>query len=432
MSRQILLADCLKYGGSVRSEPLDRYLARKAAAGPWRLDIAAVNPLPGAIVIPSLAEAASLPQTLASLGADSSLAGSGLAVVVVVNNRPDATVAEKEDNRQTLGFLRYFRETAPFPLGIVDAASPGLELPLKEGGVGLARRLGHDLSLPHLDFNCEPLIISLDADTLVKPGYAGAIINHFRTAASGGAVIPFAHLPGIGELENRAIERYELFLRCYVAGLAFAGSRYAFHTVGSAMACRASAYLKCGGMNQRRAGEDFYFLQSLAKTSGVEQVRGTVVYPSPRRSGRVPFGTGRAVGAMLDNEAEAIRFYQPECFQLLHAWLELATNAAGNRDSSLFAQAEHLSFYLGRFLKEQKFESAWQRFIGQYAATEKLLAAFHGWFDAFRTMKLLHFLAENQYPRTAPEEVAGSFQEAWGKGSLSLSERLEFLRKQQS
>jgi len=415
----------------VQSEPFADYLTRRAVAGPWSLVLEAKAPLPGAIVIPCLAESTSIPDTLASLAADSSLPESGLAVVVVVNQRLDATTAEKEDNILTLNYLKSCRGKVPFQLGIVDAASQGFELPLKDGGVGLARKLGHDLLLPHLDFSRDPVIISLDADTLVKPGYAGTIMNHFRGATAGGAVISFEHLPAEGERENRAIERYELFLRCYVAGLAFAASPYGFHTVGSAMACRASAYLKSGGMNRRRAGEDFYFLQSLAKTSGVEQVKGTTIYPSPRRSTRVPFGTGRAMGMMLDNEPGAIKFYRPECYHLLKAWLELAMNACSARSDDLARRGGGISVNLGRFLEEQKFDSAWKGFLGQHSTPESLKSAFHGWFDAFRTMKLFHYLAEVEYPRTEPEEVVGRFREAWGPRGLSLQERLDFLRRVQ-
>jgi hypothetical protein len=416
----------------VQPEPYSAYLARRGSVVPWSLDFAITTALlPGAIVIPCLAESALLHLTLASLSADSSLTRAGLAVVVVVNNRLEATAEEKADNQLTLDYLKTIRGRLSFPLGIVDAASPGLELPLKDGGVGLARKLGHDLVLPFLDYRSDPLLISLDADTLVQPGYADAIINHFRSAVGGGAVIPFEHIPAEGERAGWAIERYELFLRCYVAGLNYAGSPYAFHTVGSAMACRASAYLKCGGMNRRRAGEDFYFLQSLAKTSGVEQVQGTVVYPSPRRSNRVPFGTGRAVGAMLDNASEAIRFHRPECFHLLKAWLELAMNACTTRESSLCAQAEAVSANLGGFLEEQKFDGAWQRFLRQHDAPESLHAAFHGWFDAFRTMKLCHYCADADLPRTEPEEVVASFPQAWGEAGLSMGERLNFLRKMQ-
>lgn len=417
----------------MNSKAVADYLVRRAARGPWTLALEVNKPLPGAIIIPSLAEAVSVPLLLDSLAADSSLAASGLGVVFVVNNRLDAQNGEKEDNRATLQLLASLRGKLPFPLGTVDAASPGLELPLKDGGVGLARKLGHDLLLPYLDFkSTDPLLVSLDADTVVKAGYAGAIINHFRAAAAGGAVIPFEHLPAEGEREGRAIERYELFLRCYVAGLLHAGSPYAFHTVGSAMACRASAYLKCGGMNRRRAGEDFYFLQSLAKTAGIAQVAGTAVYPSPRRSDRVPFGTGRAMGMMLDAEPNSIQFYRPQCYQLLKAWLELVLAACSTRSDDLFAKGRALSATLGNFLAEQKFERAWQGFLGQHATVERLQAAFHGWFDAFRTMKLFHYLVEREWPRAEPEEILGSFPEVWGGAELSMSKRLEFLRVKQA
>lgn len=417
----------------MKSKAVADYLARRAAVGPWTLELEIEKPLPGAIVIPSLAESASVPLLLDSLSKDSSLPQTGLAVIFVVNNRLDAAAEEKEDNLATLRLLESRRGDLPFPLGIVDAATPGLELPLKNGGVGLARKLGHDLLLPYLDFNStDPVIISLDADTLVKPGYAGAIMAHFSSSVAGGAVIPFEHLQADGERESRAIERYELFLRCYVAGLLFAGSPYAFHTVGSAMACRASAYLKCGGMNRRRAGEDFYFLQSLAKTSGVDRVIGTTVYPSPRRSDRVPFGTGRAMGMMLDDEPNSIQFYRPHCYLILKAWLEIAMNGCMTRSAALVAEGQALSAALGDFLAEQKFAAAWQGFLGQHATEESLKSAFHGWFDAFRTMKLFHYLVERDWPRAEPGEILGSFPAAWGEAGLSMGERLEFLRRVQN
>ena len=413
----------------MKPEPFADYLARRSAAGPWALDLHAGEFIPGAIVIPALAEFSSVPLLLDSLAADSTLPESGLAVIFVVNNRADAALEEREDNLATLELLKIARKKLPFPIGIVDAASPGLELPAKDGGVGLARKLGHDLLLPFLDFSADdPVLISLDADTLVQPGYSGAIVNHFRTAAAGGAVIPFEHRSGAAMAENRAIERYELFLRCYVAGLAHAGSPYAFQTVGSAMACRASAYLKCGGMNRRRAGEDFYFLQSLAKTSGVGEVRGTRVFPSPRRSSRVPFGTGRAMGMLLDREPEAIRFYRPACYQLLKSWLELAQAACAERCRELYEKGEALSPSLGAFLKGQNFDCAWKGFVEQHATEERLQSAFHGWFDAFRTMKLFHYLAEREAPRAEPDEVLGAFPAAWGEPGLSMGERLMFLR----
>src|SRR5690606_25563210 len=56
---------------------------------------------------------------------------------------------------------------------------------------------------------------------------------------------------------------YEIFLRYYALGLQYAAYPYAFQTVGSSMAARASIYASIGGMNRRKAGEDFYFLHKV-------------------------------------------------------------------------------------------------------------------------------------------------------------------------
>lgn len=414
-------------------EPLQDYLQRRSARGPWSLELAAAPPFAGGIIIPSLAESDSLPLLLDSLVADPSLAAANLVVVFVVNNREDAPATERLDNRRSLELLRESRAELPFPLAVVDAASPGLSLPIKDGGVGLARKLGHDLLLPHLDFSGpEPLLISLDADTTVAPGYAAAVKAHFAGSSCGGAVIPYCHRRGASEAEDRAIERYELFLRCYVAGLAAAGSPYAFHTVGSAMACRAPAYLGCGGMNRRRAGEDFYFLQSLAKTAGVAQVSGTMVFPSPRRSHRVPFGTGRAVSALLTGDAGAVLFHRPEAFLLLKSWLDLAAEACLNGREDLPQLATALSTVLGSYLADLGFPLVWERLRQHHRNPQRLAKGFHDWFDAFRTMKLLHLLADELYPRGEPEGLLPCFAEAWGAAELSLAERLELLRCRQN
>jgi hypothetical protein len=409
------------------------YLARRSLQGGWQLESAERGPFRGGIIIPALAESASIPLLLDALCADYSLPASGLAVLFVVNNREDASAAEKDDNQQTLALLRCRRSTLPFPLLLVDAASGDLALSARDGGVGTARKLGHDLLLPRLDCSSgEPLLISLDADTLVAPGYAGALVSHFAAAGCGGAVIPYSHRAGSSDAENSAIERYELFLRCYVAGLAAAGSPYAFHTVGSAMACTVSAYLRCGGMNKRRAGEDFYFLQALAKTSGVAAVNGTMVFPSPRRSSRVPFGTGRAVGALLAGDAAAVLFHRPESFLLLKEWLALAREGCRDGSRDLPHRAAAVSPVLQRYLVDQGFPLAWERLLQQHRSPERLCKGFDDWFDAFRTMKLLHLLAAELYPRDEPAELLHLYPQVWGAAELSCRQRLELLRQRQN
>ncbi|HEY6008810.1 MAG TPA: glycosyltransferase family 2 protein, partial [Geobacteraceae bacterium] len=276
------------------SPSVTAYLRSRGGTGPWTIDGSRADGFAGAVVIPAYAEGDNLFATLASLARNPPELLSGFLTLVVINNRPDAPVADREDNLTTLRRLAALRGLTSLQLGWVDAATTGRELP-PGGGVGVARKIGLDLALGRLAFDGpDPLLVCLDADTLVRPDYLPAIVAHFAAHPGGGAIIPFCHQAGETTGHDEAIVRYELFLRSYVLGLALAGSPYAFHTVGSAMACRASAYVRMGGMNRRVAGEDFYFLQQLHRTVGVAPLTGTVVFPSARSSHRVPFGTGRS------------------------------------------------------------------------------------------------------------------------------------------
>lgn len=413
---------------------LAKYLQSRAIQGPWQISGCADDGFAGAVVIPALAEGERLFATLASLAANPPELLSRFLVLVVVNHREDAPAADKEDNRRTL--LRLAVAPSEFPslnLAWVDAASPGIEMPAKGGGVGLARKIGLDLALTRLDHGTShPLLVSLDADTLVEPTYLPAIVRHFRETEAGGAAIPFRHQPGKSPAEQRAIDRYELFLRHYLLGLGLAGSPYAFHTVGSAMAATSAAYVKGGGMNTRAAGEDFYFLQQISRTSGVAGVKGTTVHPSPRPSNRVPFGTGRSVSRWLAGDGSAITFYRPECFRILGSWLELAKTGHGIPPAEIMTDARGISPHLAEYLEEARFPEAWAGLRRNHPVPERFLAAFHGWFDGLKTMKLIHHLSARGLSRCEPEEalpglllMAGVVPVEGVDGQLALLRRME-------
>lgn len=409
------------------------YLNRQLTVGHWAIHESPPRTFSGAVVIPSLAEAASLPQTLESLSRNPPDLLDRFIILIVINQRAAASDAEKTDNLETLKNLPLWkRQYGLRSLFWVDAASPGSELPPRQG-VGLARKIGLDLVLPLLDYRGDnPLLICLDADTLVEPGYLPAITRHFVHSAAGGASIPYHHRPASDSAGQSAIDRYELFLRVYVLGLHLAGSPYAFHTVGSAMACRASAYVASGGMNRRLAGEDFYFLQQVHKTSGVAQLTGTVVHPSPRSSHRVPFGTGRAVGDMLADGEQRLLFYQPVVFSIVGEWLTLIAENSGEDAAILLKGAGRISPVLHDFLEQAGFGAAWENLKKQNRNGAKLVAAFHGWFDAFRTMRLIHELSDTAYPRIPPQKaVAPLLEHAGQRAPDTVGGQLELLRRLQ-
>jgi glycosyltransferase involved in cell wall biosynthesis len=413
--------------------PVAEYL-RKRGVRSWTIAAGAGTGYRGAVIIPALAESRRLSETLASLARNPPELLDGLLVLVVVNHREDATAEDKADNEATLGLLEdgISRLSSPH-LAWIDAASPGREMPVKGGGVGLARKIGADLALPCLDYSgCSPLIIYLDADTLVEPGYLAAINGHFQSATAGGAVIPFRHQRPTTPEEQQAIDTYELFLRAYVLGLEIAGSPYAFHSVGSAMACRAVDYARMGGMNTRAAGEDFYFLQQMHRIAGVASLRGTVVHPSPRASHRVPFGTGRSMSRALAGDANAVVFHRAECFLILKAWLKLINDDCGSDATWLIGRAAEIAPPLADYLGRADFPQVWERLQQHNKNRKSLNKAFHDWFDGLKTMKLIHHLSATTFPCCGPDAcVPRLLQEAGENRAAGVTAQLEALQRRQ-
>jgi len=414
---------------------IEKYLKTRVVTGPWRIEGCTGSGFAGAVVIPALAESANLPATLLSLAANPPECLREFLVLIAVNHRADASPEDRLDNQRTLELLQTGNPRwGRLNLAWVDAASPGLELPVKGGGVGLARRIGLDLALGRLDHaGRDPLLVCLDADTVVRPDYLPAIVEHFRSCRAGGAAIPYRHQQGATPEAERLITRYELFLRGYILGLELAGSPYAFHSVGSAMACRVSAYCAIGGMNSRQAGEDFYFMQQLSRVVGVEQLAGTIVHPSPRPSHRVPFGTGRSVQRMEAGGEGELLFYRPECFRILAAWLGLVNEGAGSDGTVLQGAAGGISPALGEFLALNRFAEVWDKLCRNHPGRERLLTAFNGWFDGLKTMKLVHHLSAGPYPRCEPDKaLAELFTWRGLEPATGMTARLAALRHLQN
>ncbi len=394
-----------------------RYLERHGTIGPWRIE-GDNAPARAIIVIPALAEENSLFATLGSLSQCSPQCLEETLVLVVVNQSPETSPQLSQDNLRTLTRLQNRDELPPgLRLAWIDAASPGLELPRKNAGVGLARRIGMDLALERLDHENDPFLVCLDADCLVEPTYLDALFDHFNQHHEGGAVLPFAHQRALDSAIEAAIVRYELYLRHYVLGLSLAGSPWAFHSIGSAMACRRDAYCAVGGMVKRQAGEDFYFLQKLAKASGLRQLRGTCVHPSPRPSQRTPFGTGASVGKLLTGDDSAVLFYPIESFEMLSEFLRLS--APLGSPGEILRAATGVSPLLHDYLDLSGFEGAWTGILKNHPTDEHRRRAFHEWFDGFRTLKLIHHFCSGHSQRCPPE---GSIPHLLQRAGLAFGE----------
>lgn len=383
------------------------------------------------VVIPAYNERNTLPRTLKSLADNPAHFLCKTLVLCVVNNRaPDRTPASVlHSNQDTLEFLRDVagNPNSPVRVSFVDASSPGRELPAK-GGVGLARKIGMDWAL-HILAEAEQdraTIVCLDADTQVDRDYLPAIHAWRRGRDAWGAVLRYAHPMEEDEKLNWGITQYELFLRYHVLGLRYARSPYAFHTVGSCMACTAQAYAVVRGMSKLQAGEDFYFLEKLAKTGPIHGIEDTVVQPSPRPSDRVPFGTGARMQQFLEQPEETYTVYRPECYRVVRAWIAAVQPDA--TDLELIHLAERIHPALRAFLEQVQFSLVWQRIQSNAADDRTIMGQYHRWFGAFMTLKLIHHLRDTVFA-PVPLEEALQYAEWVPSGWFGMSAALARVRE---
>lgn len=401
---------------------VNKYLQRYSNLDGRALVSSSLSGVENAVVVPVLQERNSLFKTLTSLAKNPPVDLKRTVVICVVNNHPPSVAGADAvaDNQETLLLLeglikRRDGEAALFPgreadyfaiadselrLSLIDASSPGLEIPERDGGVGSARKMGMDAALQILDAegSGRGIISCLDADALVEDNYLSAISEFFKKSNCPAAHTAYAHqIPD--NLEHlSSICRYEIFLRSYVIGLMYAGSPYAFPSIGSTISCTAQSYLAVRGMNRRAVAEDFHFLDKLAKLGPVGFIGKTTVHPSARLSRRVAFGTGRKMHYFLEEAKEEYLVHHPDIFTILRAWLEEVTAAPDRSAGAIMAAAKNIHPLLNGYLNGVKFPENWEMIRKNSADADHLLRQFHAWFDGLKTLRLVHHLERATFP----------------------------------
>ena len=307
-------------------------------------------------------------------------------------------------------------------------------MPKKHAGVGLARKIGMDEAVRMFESidNHDGVILCFDADCHCEPNFLSEVFNYFNNnPASSGCAINFEH-PLNGILDDRVykgITYYELHLRYYVDALKYAEFPYAYHTIGSSMAVRSSAYQKQGGMNRRKAGEDFYFLHKIIPLGHFGEITSTTVYPSPRASNRVPFGTGRAVGEWLAGEQEDYLTYHYQIFEDLKIFMNQVDSYFQVDEKGLKELILDLPRSISGFIVSLNFEIKLKEIQGQSTNLQSFRKRFFQWFDGFRVLKYVHFARDNFCPNIPTTEAVDWLFGKYGEGPpTELKEKLIKLR----
>lgn len=330
------------------------------------------------VAIPAIDELDHLPVTLDNLAAQR--VNYPFTVYVCVNqpeswwDNPDK-IDVCQNNQQLIKFIRNYPK---LPVEIIDKSSLGNGWGDKNHGVGWARRtlFDHILSVA----TAEDVIVSLDADTCVKPEYLQSIGENFENRTLTAVSLPYYHRLTDDDAANRAILRYEIYMRSYLINLYGISSPYNFTAVGSAIAVRVEALRKIGNITPMKSGEDFYLLQKLRKMAPISNWNAQAVYPAARFSARVYFGTGPAMIKGNEGHWESYPIYHYSLFSSIKdTYLQLA---------KLYTEDFETPFL--QFLKEQyRDDKLWVPIRQNSKTLERFERAFHEKADGLRILQYL-------------------------------------------
>lgn len=365
-----------------------------------------------AIVIPSFAEYPNIIETLESLQKVQKY--NETEIIVVINNSDKSSFEILKNNVQT---ANYIKKKNP-EITVIDCYSKGRAFKDKFSGVGLARKTGFDKAITMLSDNS--IIISLDADTVVEKNYIIEIENTFKNIENISAVTieTFHRFPeDIDELV--AIIKYELYLRYYYKGLKIVNTPYTIWAIGSSMAFRKYAYIKVGGFNKRKAGEDFYFLQKIRNFGSIKHLTNTKTYPLSRSSNRVPFGTGQTIYDIVNNKKTLDSFPAPELFYNLHYWNNnLKFWVENNFKHNLILPNGSLEI----FLRKQNIMNVFHEIKNNSASHDSFMKRYHHWFNGLKIKQYLNFDGRK-------EKIDTAIKTFWNINFNSLKDALLQIRK---
>ena len=356
-------------------------------------------------------------------------------VIVVINHSELAPKEAKQQNEKSLQEAQLWaKQHNNSSLHFHVIYKP--DIPEKHAGVGFARKTGMDEAVCRfLSAGVDDgVIIGFDADATCDENYLEEIERAFFADKNiNGASIYFEHPTEGADYDDAVydgIVLYELHLRYINRALRYAGFPYACHTVGSSFAVRASAYVKQGGMNKRKAGEDFYFLQKIIPLGNYAEINTTRVIPSPRPSDRVPFGTGTSIRKWVENEQTALHTYPLEPFEDLKRLFAMLPQFYKTDSQTIEKQCCSLPVSVQNYLLQNDYLKQIAQINSNSASQESFIKRFFGWFDGLKTVKYLNDSCRQTYEKQPPEIAAANLLKKLGyEKTLNARELLRLYRK---
>jgi hypothetical protein len=344
------------------------------------------------IIIPIFNEYDYLLNTLKSIDNQNLLLLNKTLVVLVINNSDKSNQSIKNNNNSTNKMVKSYNFYYEYI--VLDCFSNGYELPTKKSGVGVARKIGMDYCLKYSDE--DSLLFCLDADTLISKKYLSQIVEYYHISNFNTCVVKFSHQKSSKSKIEKAIRLYEKKLYSIANKIKECKSPYGYVSMGSTIICKVKAYIAVGGMSQKPAAEDFYFMQALAKYNSINFIDDYLVYPSSRLEMRVYLGTGFRLLQYNDNDFFLDLNFSDNCFSTIKKIIEFVDNNY-KISYNLFLKELNKNFddKICNFIDKHDIKKIWNKINNHAKSKKQFMIFFHQWFDALKIMQLLKFLNKN-------------------------------------
>ena len=325
-------------------------------------------------------------------------------VIIIINSRTTTPKKIIDQNKKTFFEITEWIKKHYDPSYRFFAINQS-DIHEKNAGAGYARKLAMDEAIKRFEkINKEDgIIVSLDADVELEQNYLTEIERLFQQKPQTNAAIIYYEHPAFGsDFETsvyEAIAKYELYLRYYKKTLEYCGFPYPYYTIGSCFAVSVKAYIKQGGMSRKQAGEDFYFLQKIFSLGNIEELNTTCVYPSPRPSDRVIFGTGPVVKSIIENPDLPYETYNFESFVVLRSFFKTIDQLYKINDPDLNDLFYQLPLPIADFLMQNDFFMTVKEINKNSSNSRTFRKRFFDWFNAFKIIKYLNYVHEKFYQK---------------------------------
>ena len=144
-------------------------------------------------------------------------------------------------------------------------------------------------------------------------------------------------------------------------------------------------------MVNKKATEDFYFLQQIRKFTKIYFLDDKLVFPSSRLSDRVYLGTGFRMNQSVKGENIQDLYYSDKSFLILKRTLGEILSCYNTDLDTLKKNLYKVDGLLISFLENEGLFNVWEKINNESKTHKQFELQFHKWFDNLKTLRLLKF-----------------------------------------